>query len=74
MYGIVMMTAMTAGVDAPAFHPHSRPAMGCYGCGAGCFGSSYGLLAGCYGCRATATSTAAASSATTAPRATAVRA
>ena len=33
MYGLVMMTALATAPDAPAFHPHSRPAMGCYGCG-----------------------------------------
>jgi uncharacterized protein (TIGR03000 family) len=48
MYGIVMMTALTTGVDAPAAHPSGPVVMGCYGCGAGCFGSCYGCN-GCYG-------------------------
>ena len=49
MYGLVMMTALSAGVDAPAFHPHSRPMMGCYGCGAGCYGSMTGQALSCFG-------------------------
>ncbi len=40
MYGVVLMAALTAGMDTPAWGHH-----GCHGC----YGSCYGCY-GCYGC------------------------
>jgi uncharacterized protein (TIGR03000 family) len=54
MYSIVLLTAMSAGGDAPAFHPGAGCLGGCYGgCyggWSGCSGSGYGgCFGGCHG-------------------------
>jgi len=54
MYSVVLMTALTTGVDLPDFGRRGGCYGGCYGgrrhgC-CGCYGGCYGCYGGCFGC------------------------